>query len=101
MDTVRVYADPQKTDDLGRLILTCRGTQQDLQRFGLTLTDGLFLNFWRDDADEQANPDPLHFEGVVHYDHAAGRWIAEIDWSHVHNASEDNAGVQERESVLR
>ncbi len=59
MNIPQVYADFQKLDDDNRLILTCRGTPQDLQRFGIQLRDGLRLTFYTDDADDEGRSDEL------------------------------------------
>ena len=53
MSTPRVYADFQNLDDANRLLLTCAGTLQDLQRQEIQLQEGLLLTFYSDDADDQ------------------------------------------------
>jgi hypothetical protein len=89
MDTQRVYADFQKLDDDNRLILTCRGTLQDLQRHGIQLREGLHLTLYTDDADEEGRSDELRADGVVHFDESARRWVATIDWNRLWHASEE------------
>jgi hypothetical protein len=79
MGSPRVYADPQKTDDDGRLLLVCTGTHEDLTRYEISLREGLSLNFWADDEDEDGNADPLVFTGTVQYNPAESSWVAEID----------------------
>jgi hypothetical protein len=91
MNKKRIYADPQKTAGRGRLALTCRGTKNDLERYGLELVEGLTVAFWMDDADERGNLDPLHFEGVVHFDATAGYWVAEVREDSYRNASRQEA----------
>ena len=46
----RIYADFQNLDDENRVRLNTRGTQQDLDRLGLELSDGLELTLCTDDA---------------------------------------------------
>ncbi len=91
MTTPRIYADFQNMDAANRLCLTCAGTQQDLERHGIQLHEGLGLTFYTDDADEHGQPDELRVEGVVHYDAAAHCWVATIDWTAIRHASEEEA----------
>lgn len=93
MDNQRVYVDFQKLDDDNRLILTCRGTLQDLQRHGIQLREGLRLTFNTDDADDTGRSDELRAEGVVHLDEAARRWVATIDWDRLWHASDEPVKV--------
>ena len=94
MNRLRVYADFQKLDDDNRLILTCRGTLQDLQRLGIQLSEGIRLVFYTDDSDDEGRTDELRAEGVVQYDHSARRWVAAIDWDRLWRASEERAQGQ-------
>lgn len=89
MGSPRVYADFQKVDDDGRLILTCRGTAIDLARHGVVLSEGLRLTLYVDDAGADGQPDDLIVEGVVEYDRAAGHWTARIDWNAIRHASDE------------
>ncbi len=89
MSLPRVYADFQKLDDDNRLILTCRGTLQDLQHLGIQLREGLRLTLYTDDADDNGRSDELRAEGVVQFDPAAHRWVAAIDWDRLWHASEE------------
>lgn len=84
----RVYADFNKQDKEGRLVLTCSGTQQDLLRLGLVLSDGLKVLFYADDTDENGNPDDIEVEGVVKYDLTKKRWVAFIRHEDIRHASE-------------
>ncbi len=55
-DMKQIYADFMKMDDEGHLILTCFGTHKDLEKHKISLTDGLKLVFYNDDADNNGNP---------------------------------------------
>lgn len=66
-----IYADFNNADKSGRVRLNTTGTQQDLQRLQLTLTEGLQIRL---------SDDELSTIGHVHYDSVEG-WIAVIDWS--------------------
>ena len=76
----RIYADFHNLDDSNRLRLTCVGTIEDLERRGIALQEGLTLNFYTDDADEEGRPAELIVEGQVHYDANAECWVATVDW---------------------
>jgi len=88
MKLPRVYADFNKQDRDGRLVLTCAGTKQDLERLGLTLSDGLKLLFYADDTDENGKPDDIEVEGVVTYDPTNERWVAAYQAGEIRHASE-------------
>ena len=92
MDATQVYADFQKLDDNNRLILTCRGTLQDLEHLGIELREGLRLTLYTDDADDEGRSDELKADAVVHFDEAANRWVATIDWDRLWHASEEPIG---------
>ncbi len=89
MSNPRIYADFHNLDDHNRLKLTCVGTAEDLARHGIELREGLVLTFAMDDADDQGLPDELLAEGVVHFEETEQAWVATVDWSAVHHASED------------
>jgi hypothetical protein len=55
------------------------GTIRDLAESGLTLTEGMKVGFWMDDANERGENDNLIFEGTVHFDSQRQRWYALID----------------------
>ena len=61
----RVYADFNNLDATNRLRLTCRGTHEDLERAGIELRDGLILQLYMDDGDDDGQADELRIEGVV------------------------------------
>ena len=84
----RIYADFNKQDSDGRLVLTCAGTYRDLRHAGLVLKDGLELVFYADDADEQGKPDDLEVEGVVQFDDKTKRWVGVFDPRNLRHASD-------------
>lgn len=87
----KIYADFQNLDDSNRLRLTCAGTKEDLDREGIELREGLVLTFYMDDADDRGEPDELRAEGVVHFDEGESTWVASVDWSAIHHASEEES----------
>ncbi|MBI5692758.1 MAG: hypothetical protein HZC55_21990 [Verrucomicrobia bacterium] len=88
MKLPRIYADFNKQDTKGRLVLTCAGTRRDLQQIGLTLSEGLKVLLYSDDTDEKGRPDDIEVEGVVKFDPANGRWVAEYRPAEIRHMSE-------------
>lgn len=84
----RVYADFQNLDDDNRVRLDARGTLDDLARLGLSLSDGLALTLYTDDADEAGRPDDLLADAVVRPGEGKG-WVAEVDWASVRHVSDE------------
>lgn len=84
----RIYVDFLKTDGSGRLLLSSLGTREDLERYGITLNEGLLLQLYTDDADDEGNRDDLVIEGIAHFDEANNRWVAIIDRDAIRHKSE-------------
>ena len=89
MSKPRVYVDFLKTDDDGRLLLTCRGTLHDLAAQEVHLRDGLTLYVYSDDLDDHGNEDNLIAEGIVRFDAANDRWVLEVDEARIRHESDD------------
>lgn len=101
MTDQRVYADLNKWEEVNGqfwVILTTRGTHQDLQRYGITPEEGLTLDFWMDDEDADGSPDPLYFQGVLHYDEATQHWVAVVVREEIRTASEQSKLNQTKEA---
>lgn len=92
MTDSRIYVDFMKTDDEGRLLLTCIGTRRDLEASAIELAEGLVLRVYSDDLDEQGNRDDLVADGIVRFDAANHRWVLEVDPKAIRNASDERAG---------
>ncbi len=88
---ILIYADFMKVDPEDRVILTTRGTFEDLERYDLKLQPGLRLTFYNPDADMEGNPDDLIVEGIVERDVENDRWLAVVNWDDVKNRSELSA----------
>ena len=90
-DKARIYADLMKWGGIRGsargVILTCRGTHEDLQKHDIQFEEGKTYSFWTDDGDDEGNFDPLYFDGIVEYDHKAGYWVAWVDWEAIIHAS--------------
>jgi hypothetical protein len=89
----RVYADFHNADTNGRLRLNCVGTIEDLARQGITLRDGMHLTLYSDDLDAKGQLDELLADGVVAFSDEEHCWVAAIDWSAIHHASEEPTGT--------
>lgn len=90
-DRPRIYADFNKSAERSGkrwLILTCRGTFEDLARLNIQLVEGLEATFYMDDADRDGHYDELEADGVVHFDEVANHWVAIIDWDLIRHASD-------------
>ena len=85
----KVYADFHNADANGRLRLNCVGTVEDLARLGITLRDGMPLTLYSDDLDTKGQLDELLVDGVVSFSEEEHCWVAAIDWSAIHHASEE------------
>jgi len=92
----RVYADFHNADAEGRLRLNCVGTIEDLARQGITLHKGMSLTFYSDDLDAGGRPDELLADGVVSFSEEEHCWVAAIDWSAIHHASDGRPVPAER-----
>jgi len=93
MSKLKVYADFHNLDYSNRLRLTCAGTIEELARQRIELREGLVLTLYSDDADDKGEYDELRMEGVVHYDESERCWVASIDWSANHHASEEGNSI--------
>lgn len=82
-----IYADFMKSDMEGKLPLTCLGTHRDLEKYGITLEDGLELVFYNEDEDDAGNRDDLVVKGIVEFDSSNQRWRARINRDAIKNIS--------------
>ena len=90
----RVYADFHNADSTGRLRLDCVGTLDDLSQQRVELREGIVLTLYSDDLDEKGQLDKLLVDGVVSYSEEEHMWVAVIDWTAIHHAS-DEQRIQE------
>ncbi len=64
---------------------------EDLARSGMTLSEGMNVGFWTDDANDQGEDDNLLFEGTVHFDAQRQQWYALIDWTSFRHEPDERA----------
>ena len=76
--------------------LNCVGTVEDLARQGVALRDGMPLTFYSDDLDAKGRLDELLVDGVVSFSDEEHCWVAAIDWSAIHHASEGQTAPEDR-----
>jgi hypothetical protein len=77
-----------KKDTLGRILLTTLGTLEDLRKQRVELHEGMQLNVYTDDADDQGSADNLLAEGTVHYDQEARCWVLELNEDSIRHESD-------------
>lgn len=85
----RIYADFHNADVHGRLRLNCNGTAEDLARHAITLREGMRLTLYSDDVDDKGQLDELLVDGVASYSDEEDCWVATIDRSASHHASDE------------
>lgn len=74
---LRVYADFQNADLLGRLRLNCRGTEEDLMRHGIELMEGMELRLYMEEVEAV---------GTATFSEEEGIWVAVVDWDAIGKA---------------
>jgi len=90
-DRPRIYADFNKWGEDGTsryLILTCKGTFDDLARLKIKISEGLEMTFYADDSDEAGNNDEIEADGYAHFDESANQWVGIIDWNAIRHSSD-------------
>lgn len=76
---LRIYGDFNNADELGRIRLSVAGAQEDIDRLGITLKDGMEIEVYDFD---------LSTEGVVRFSDLEKIWVVEIDWSKIVDKNE-------------
>jgi hypothetical protein len=95
-----VIVDFMYRDWNGNLRLDLPGTLRDVERWGLTLIDGMKLVLFEEDQDLAGEPDDLIGVGVAIFDHEEGRWVAQ-DWEATIHYSELTSESKALYDVLR
>jgi hypothetical protein len=88
MASVRISADFQNADALGRIRLNCVGTARDLAAQGVELREGMAISLYTDDADDEGRPNDLVVVGTATYANEERCWVAVVDWTAVRQASQ-------------
>jgi hypothetical protein len=88
MSKPRIYADFNRIDEHGWVLLDRRGTIDDLNKFGVELREGLQLTLYMDDADSFGNPDDLEIDAEVCLNKRLNIWAGRFDPEAFRHASE-------------
>lgn len=80
----KLYADFQNADAQGRVRLNAVGTIDDLARQQVLLKNGLTVDLYSDDADDQGQPQSLVAAGTVEFSPDEQCWVASIEWDNIH-----------------
>lgn len=83
----KIYADFNKADGRGRVILTTVGTRADLEKLNLELSEGLRVLLYMPDCNEKDEVDPLEVEATIRRDEERGWWIGEFVWEELAHPS--------------
>jgi hypothetical protein len=85
----RVFAD---FNDLlryrDRVRLRTHGARADLERQGLTLEEGIVLQLYDHDENDEGERDDLIARGTVYWDEEEDAWMARLDLESIQNESE-------------
>ena len=87
MNKPRIYADFQKVDASGFLVLTAQGSIRDLGFLG-TPREGQRVVFYSDDENDAGEPDELEVEGALKFDSNLNIWLGIYDQNAFRHASE-------------
>src|SRR5690606_13478532 len=78
---IKLFADFNNADSLGRVRLNSQGSLEDIKRKAIQLHDGLTVQLYSDDdVDVLGNPHELTVAGVLSYSTEEKCWVAAIDW---------------------
>ena len=75
----KISVDFQNADTAGRVRLNTVGTEQDIERLGLKLEDGLSLLLF--DREREA-------DGEAEWSREENLWVARVDWNAVREIAE-------------
>lgn len=81
-----MFADPAR-QKIG-VLLTPRGTLNDLAKYGIELREGMVLRVYSDDADEAGERDDLVAQGVVEFNTQVNSWVLWIDSEQIRHVSQ-------------
>ena len=87
MTEPRIYADFQKVDPNGFLILTAQGSLRDLNLLP-DLKEGCGVVFYSDDENDKGEPDELEVEGALKFDSERKIWLGVYNTKGFRYASE-------------
>ena len=87
MTNPRIYADFQKFDAEGFLILTAQGSLRDLKLLS-DPKEGRHVIFYSDDESNEGKPDELEVEGSLKFDSERKIWLGVYSSEEFRHASD-------------
>lgn len=87
MSELRIYADFQKVDAAGFLVLTAQGSIRDLDAI-VEPKEGKLVVFYSDDENDFGEPDELEVDGELKFDSEHNIWLGIYDSNGFRHASE-------------
>ena len=79
LPTPPVWADFLRKDWDGRIRLDAPGSHRDIMRWDITLSDGMAILMYDEDADDEGLIDDLIVIGSLEFDPEEDRWVAVVD----------------------
>jgi hypothetical protein len=87
MNELRIYADFQKVDAAGLLVLTAHGSIRDLDAIGEP-REGKRVVFYSDDENDSGEADELEVDGELKFDSKQNIWLGIYNPNAFRHASE-------------
>lgn len=87
MNELRIYADFQKVDAAGFLLLTAQGSIRDLDAIGEP-KEGMRVVFYSDDENDLGEADELEVDGQLKFDLENNIWLGIYDSNAFRHASD-------------
>lgn len=87
MNRLRIYADFQKVNSAGLLVLTAQGSIIDLAAFGEPREREQVV-FYSDDENDSGEPDELEVDGELKFDSEQNMWLGIYDPAGFRHASD-------------
>jgi hypothetical protein len=78
MNVSRIYADFQKVNAAGFLVLTAQGSLRDLAAI-VGAREGMRVVFYSDDENDSGEPDELEVDGELRFDRESHVWLGSYD----------------------
>ena len=89
---MRVFADFHNADTVGRILLNCIGTIEDLASKGISLQSGQELTLYSEE---------LEVNGIVEYSQLENIFVVVIDWEKIREVEELGAKPSVADEVIK
>ena len=84
---IKLWVDFNASCDSG-VRLNCRGTIADLKSQNIELKEGMKLQLWDEDYNDNNERDDLTVDAIARYNKETGIWEGEFEWDDIKNQSE-------------